>query len=91
MKYSWQQGDPLVEICGIPWLETRLSGQKIKWFSHTLKKPKDSLTLKVYNMNLEGCKPVGRLKKTWKKCVEKDLKTQGLEECQASKEKHRNL
>ena len=61
MKFSGQ----LVEIIGIPRLKTRLRNQR-------LRKPKDSLTLKVYNMNLEGRKTVGRPKKSWKKCVEED-------------------
>ena len=83
MKFSEQQGNQLVEIRGIPRLETRLRNQRLRWFAHILKKPKDSLTLKVYNMNLEGRKPVGRPKKTWKKCVEEDLEILGLEEKQA--------
>ena len=83
MKFSGQRGNPLVEICGIPWLETRLKNQRLRWFGHILKKPKDSLTLKVYNMNLERGKTVGRPKKKWKKCVEEDLEILGLEESQA--------
>ena len=31
-------------------------------------------------MNLEGCKPFGRSKKTWKKCVREDLNILELEE-----------
>ena len=82
-KFSGQQGKPLVEICGIPRLETRLRNQRLRWFDHILRKPKDSLTLKVYNMNLERRKPVDKPKKTWKKCVEKDFKILGLEDSQA--------
>ena len=54
MKFSGQRGNQLVEICSIPRLETRLRNQRLRWFGHILRKPKDSLTLRVYNMNLEG-------------------------------------
>ena len=83
MKFSGQRGNQLVEICGIQRLETRLRKQRLRWFDHILKKPKNSLILRVYNMKLEGRKPVGRPKKTWKKCVEEDLEILGLEESQA--------
>ena len=83
MKFSGQRGTLLVEIGGIPWLKTRLRNQRLRWFGHILKNSKDSLTLKVYNMNLEGGEPVGRSKNTWKKCVEEDLEILGLEESQA--------
>ena len=78
MKFIGQRSNQLVEICGIPRLETRLRNQRLRWFGHILKKPKNSLTLRVYNMNLDGRKPVGRPKKTWKKCVEEDLEILGL-------------
>ena len=40
MKFSGQRGNPLVEICGIPQLETRLRSQRMRWFGHVLRKPR---------------------------------------------------
>ena len=80
VKFNKQRGNPLVEICGKPRLETRLRNQKLRWFGRILRKPKNSLKLKVYIINLEGRKPVGRPKNTRKKSVQEDLEILGLEE-----------
>ena len=80
IKFSGQRGNPLVEICGILRLETRLRNQRLRWFGHILRKPKKSLTLKVYNRNLSqsvGQRRSGR--NAWKKIFKK----MGLEESQA--------
>ena len=47
IKFSGQRGNPLVGIYGIPRLEIRLRSQRLRWFGHILRKPKNSLTLKV--------------------------------------------
>ena len=85
-QHPWVQKCRRFYFGGTTWYttvgdQTKKSKLEVAW--SYIEEAKGQFDTENVQYNLEGRKPVGRSKKTWKKFVEEDLKILGLEESQA--------
>jgi len=55
-----------------------LQQKRLRWYGHVLRKEDNDWVMKCMEDEVEGAKPRGRAKKTWRKIVEKGCKACGL-------------
>jgi len=65
----------LRERLGIDDIILILQQNKLRWYRHVLRKEDTDWVKKCMEYEVEGSRPRGRLKKTWKGVVEKDCRT----------------
>jgi len=51
-----------------------LKRNRLRWYGHVRRRDNDHVLSKAAKMEVEGVRPRGRLKKTWKQCVEQDMR-----------------
>jgi len=55
-----------------------LQQNRLRWYGHVLQKEDDDWVKKCMEYEVEGARPNGRPKKTWKEIVEKDCQARKL-------------
>ena len=60
--------------CGVENLEHRLRKMRLRWFGHVKRRNENNILSRAMELKVEGKRPVGRLKKTWSKIMEKDMR-----------------
>jgi hypothetical protein len=55
-----------------------IKGQRISWLGHLEKMEEDRIPKKILTQKLEGTRRRGRLRKGWRKEVERDLQVLGV-------------
>jgi len=51
---------------------------RLRWYGHVLRKEDNDWVKKCMEYDVEGARPRGRPKKTWREIVEKDCQARGL-------------
>ena len=59
--------------CGLESLVMVLKRARLRWFSHVVRRDEGQKVKRAMNFEVEGSRPVGRPKKTWRKGVEEDM------------------
>ena len=59
-----------------------LRRNSLRWFGHGERREKDNVLRIVEEVEVDGVKPRGRPKNTWRKTIEEDLKKTGLKKNQ---------
>ena len=65
----------------------RLRKMWLRWFGHVKRRDENSILRRVMGLEVEGCRPVVRTKKTWNKVVEEDMKKLNITEDKAADRK----
>ena len=55
-----------------------LQQNRLQWYGHVLRKEDTDWVKKCMEYEVEGCRPRGRPKRTWKEVVQKDCQTRNL-------------
>jgi len=55
-----------------------LQQNTLRWYGHVLQKEDNDWVKKCMEYEVEGARPRGRQKKTWREIVEKDCQARGL-------------
>jgi len=55
-----------------------LQQNRLRWYGHVLRKEDNDWVKKCMEYEVEGARPRGRPKKTWREIVEKDCQVHGL-------------
>ncbi len=79
----WQYRLSSAEVAnryGVEDLETVLKRERFRWFGHVKRAREDTVLGILERMEVEGRRPVGRPKKTWRRCIQELM---GLDEHQA--------
>ena len=69
----------VLERVDVEKLENILRRNRLRWFGHVERRGKGSVLKTVEDVEVDGVKPRGRPKNTWKKTIEEDLKKIGLQ------------
>ena len=59
-------------------LDRMAKASSIRLYSHVLRKEDENVKVEALEFEVSGCRGRGRLKQTWKKQVEKEMKKNGL-------------
>ena len=55
-------------------IQNEIGRRRWKWFGHTLRKGKNSITRQALQWNPQGSRGRGRPWETWRRCMERELK-----------------
>ena len=66
------------ERLGVDDIALVLQQNRLRWYGHVLRKDDDDWVKKCMEHEVEGPRPRGRLKKTWKEVVRKDCQARKL-------------
>lgn len=72
----WQDGrssEEVAEMCGVQDLAVRLRQRRLRWFGHVERAEEGNMLREVGVVRVEGRRPVGRPRKTWRRCVMEDM------------------
>ena len=79
----WQDRVPSEEVlrrCDLEDIESKLRRSRLRWFGHVKRRGEDSAVGRAMRMEVPGRRPVGRPKKSWRRCIEEDMEDLGIEE-----------
>ena len=79
----WQDRVPSEEVlrrCDLEDIESKLRRNRLRWFGHVKRRGEDSAVGRAMRMEVPGRRPVGRPKKSWRRCIEGDMEDLGIEE-----------
>jgi len=68
----------LRESLGINYIILILQQNRTRWYGHVLEKRRTDWVKKCMEYEVEGCRPRGRPKRTWKVVVQKDCQARNL-------------
>ena len=68
----------LREILGIDYIILILQQNRLQWYWHELRKEDTDWVKKCMEYEVEGSRPRGRPKRTWKEVVQKDCQARNL-------------
>ena len=84
--------DDVAEMCGIEKLEYKLRAQRLRWFGHVVRAEEEQIVREVFEMEVMGPRPVGRPRKSWRKCIDEELDRLGIRaECAQDRREWRTL
>ena len=84
--------DELARKCGVEDVRNVLRRQRLRWYCHIQRREEEHILKKACQVVVEGRKSVGRPKKTWRRCVEEDMKKMKItEECIQNRREWRRL
>ncbi len=72
----------VVNRYGVEDLETVLRRKRLRWYGHIKRAEEDTVLGVLERIEVEGRRPVGRHRKTWRRCRQEDLPLMGLDEHQ---------
>ena len=52
---------------------------RLRWFDHVYRRGKNNILKKIYNFEQHGRRKRGRSKTTWKRVIEEDINSRGLQ------------
>jgi hypothetical protein len=58
--------------CAVGKLGGVLKVRRLMWFGHVRRGDEDGVLGRIVNVNVEGRRSLGRLNKSWRKCVDED-------------------
>ena len=73
-----ERSEVLLERMGLEDIVNVLRRSRLRWFGHVQRRQKEEWTKRSLHFDVEGKRPVGRPKKTWRDVVTADLKALGL-------------
>ncbi len=82
MGIRWQDGisnEEVVRWSGLEGLEELLRKTRLRWFGH-VRRREEHILRRELNFEVEGRRPPGRPKKTWRKVVEEDMRMLNITE-----------
>ena len=82
-RLRWQDRITNEEVrrrCGTDNFEHRLRKMRFRWSGHVKRRDENSTLRRAMEPEVEGRRPVGRLKKTWSKVVEEDKRKLNITE-----------
>jgi len=68
----------LIERLGLDDIISVLQQNRLRWYGHVLRKEDNDCLKKCMEYEVEGARPRGRQKRTWREIVEKDCQTRKL-------------
>ena len=80
---SWQDQVSSVQVasrCGVEVLENVLRRRRLRWFGHVKRRDEGDPLRRVGELIVEGRRPPGRPRKSWKKTIEEDMRVVGAQE-----------
>ena len=78
---TWRDDISSVEVarrCRVKQLDVVLREKRLRWFGHVVRREGTGPLGRVMELDVGGRRPVGRPRKTWQKCVNKDLEVLGV-------------
>ena len=66
-------------MSGLTHLKNRIRQRRLRWFGH-VRRAGEKIIGRVESMKVEGRRPAGRPKKTWRNCVQEDLSALNINE-----------
>jgi len=66
--------------CGVKDIMDVLKRNRLRWYGHVRRRDNHHVLSKAAEMEVEGVRPRGRLKRTWKRCVEQDMRERNIGE-----------
>ena len=73
VRWKGHLTNDVAEMCGIAKLECRLRAQRLRWFGHVLRDEEDGIVKVVFELEVAERKPVGRPRKSWRRCLDETL------------------
>ena len=77
LKLKWTdkiRNEQLWERTGHLPIQNEIGRRRWKWVGHTLRKGKNSITRQALQWNPQGSRGRGRLRETWRRCMEREMK-----------------
>ena len=70
--------DEIRERCGVRDIRDKAREARLRWYGHVMRRDRDEAVKKVWDMQFQGRRPVGRPRKRWWDCIREDLTATGL-------------
>ena len=80
---AWQDrvsSEEVARRCGVEVLENVLRRRRLRWFGHVKRRDEEDPLRRVGELVVEGRRPPGRPRKSWRKTVEEDMRKVGAQE-----------
>ena len=80
---KWEDRVPSEEVrrrCGVKNIVDIMRRSRLRWYGHVKRREEDHVLRRALEMEVEGARPRGRPKKTWKRCVEEDMRQINIRE-----------
>ena len=80
---AWQdrvRSEEVARRCGVEVLENVLRRRRLRWFGHVKRRDEEDPLKRVGELVVEGRRPPGRPRKSWRKTVEEDMRKVGAQE-----------
>ena len=80
---SWQDrvsSGQVADRCGTEVLENVLRRRRLRWYGHVKRRDVGDPLRRVGEIDVEGRRPPGRPRKSWKKTIEEDMRVVGAQE-----------
>ena len=82
-RIRWQDRVSNEEVrrrCGVEDIRDRMRRIRLRWFGHVKRREENNILRRVYELEVEGRRPVGRPKKSWRRVVEEDMRRMNITE-----------
>ena len=74
------RSEEVARRCGVDEVETVMRERRLRWFGHVRRREEDNPVRRVMDLEVDGRRPPGRPKKTWRKTVDDDMRLVGVRE-----------
>ena len=74
------RSEEVASRCCVDEVEIVMRERRLRWFGHVRRRDEDDPIRSVMDLEVDGGRPRGRPKKTWKKTVEEDMRRVGVRE-----------
>ena len=78
LKWTDRINEQLWERCGQVPIQTEIGRRRWKGVGYTLRKGKNSITRQALQWNPHGSRGRGRPRETWRRCMEREMKDDGM-------------
>ena len=78
----WEDRVPTEEVrrCGVKDIKDVLRRSRLRWYGHVRRREDDHILRRASEMEVEGVRPRGRPRRTWRRCVEEDMRETNIRE-----------
>ena len=83
---TWRDGlrsEEVAERCGVETLDVLLRRRRLRWFGHVKRRGQEEPLGRILDLEVDGRRPRGRPRKSWRKTVEADMRLVGVSETDA--------
>ena len=77
------RSEEVAERCGVDTLDVLLRRRRLRWFGHVKRRGQEEPLSKIMELEVDGRRPRGCPKKSWRKIVEADMRLVGVSEVDA--------